>query len=545
MSTIRLAVIGASESGARDISHWVTSGEKIGDDFEKTYSINDVSMTVKPFPVWNEGTTPVSDGILIICKTTKDLPGVESIVSKYKRVPIKFILYEGAGGKTEYEEKWMAEGHSKETPEKFIEKLMDADYEVVHVVTAVINAFDKSESGAIDTSMIETVVKAMGSDISKSEAEQAGRQLDVTNIGKVSAEVFIDWWKSGRRGSADKMAATVKEIIKKEDLLTKFNEKLEPVRAVISSSGAVKDGSFAVYLNKTAKPKFCVEVKVMTKSKELETEFQTFSKGLELKPKEPFIALAVKAKNPKAVKEKLEGLVGDLITMMKAGHHEALEAMNFVDFKYITAGEKAVVCLVPSASGSSALVPILEFVNNFIDILRPDLLAKASLGFAIDLSQVATEYRPFYALLMDGVNFELSFKLQAGLIELMNKAKEIFTSEILPKIPPPFYGKLEPMTKMDAWFKAGNVHLDMDVDDDIRNAVDSLVPPPAAIPVRSLKQMIAPKIKEEMPKIPLAEKAYNLCKEEVISIELMIYLGVLAGMKLTLNLPGLPELLKL
>src|ERR1035437_2330514 len=100
----RLLVIGKSETAARDAAEWAVSGEKMGDTFEKKYEIagRTISLKATSVSVEKAGHGQVCDGVMIVSKAPTDLADMETLVNTYMKVPIKFILYDGAADQTEY-----------------------------------------------------------------------------------------------------------------------------------------------------------------------------------------------------------------------------------------------------------------------------------------------------------------------------------------------------------------------------------------------------------------------------------------------------------
>ena len=543
LTMFRLLVVGKTETIAKETAEWAVSGEKVGEDYEKKYDIAGRTMVIKAIPTWTDKAMPVCDGLVVICKSADDLPAMESIINNYMQVPIKFILYDGASDQIEYEVKWNAKGFDKKTPVEFVEKLIDANNVLVKLVASVFNAFDKDHSGFIDVSEIEAVAKELGSELPKMEVEQIVDELDTDKDGKVSMEEFVEWWKTGRKGKADKLGGFIKSWLQKNPIVQQVVDAASSIKEHAGEPIKMMEGSMAVYVNKGKALDLSVEIIGMTKGKALDSEFQAFSGAVELKPKEPFVGIGFGAKNPKAAREKFEELVNNGLAMAKAMIPQVETSMNFVEIKHGETSNKSVMCITASTAGSSNIAPIIEMLNNLGGVILPDQQLQVFLGFATDLSKLITEDKPFYELLMNGASFEVKSSVNPKMTEVLGQASETITSLLAPGMHPLIKERLESLNYMNNWLQSGKLELEFEVDEELKSMIKSQAPAPMTVPLKDLKAMIAPQAQEVIAGFPLAEDIHKLFKEEVSSIEIFVYLAGLAGLKLTVKLPGLSDLL--
>ena len=166
----RLIVVGKNKDIAREGASWVA--EQHNETFEKSYEISGLTMTIKASPVWIDmpGNRPIGDGLLLIAKTAEDLADMESTIEIYKRMPIKFVLYDGAPEQTEFEIQWSAKSLAKGEPRAFVEMLIGANNDLVKLIANIFKVFDKNNNGSIELAEIGAISKELGIELSGDEA---------------------------------------------------------------------------------------------------------------------------------------------------------------------------------------------------------------------------------------------------------------------------------------------------------------------------------------------------------------------------------------
>ncbi len=544
LTMFRLAVIGKTEDDARHTAEWAVSGEKSGESYVKKYESSGQPITLTAFPITAEKPAqPICDCVLIVCKNPAELSGMEGVVSRYMKVPIKFILYDGVPEGSEYEMKWDAKPIKKSDPMSFVNKLITANNDLVKLIANVFKNFDKDHSGYIEVAEIKSLSKELGTDISESEADDTIKALDVDKDGKISMTEFIEWWKTGRQGSTVKFGGLIDNWLKKNPIAQKAVEALTTLKEGPTVPEKMLDGCFAVHINRVKAPGVQVQLSVMTKGTTLNSEFQNYAGAAGLKPNEPFLGIGFGVKNPKEACGKLKDVAEAAIMMAQSFLPPAAEALTNVEFKYGETTNKVVACVVPSAKGSAMIAPFLGMAAPFGALILPGQLMQFTLAFATDLNKLISEDKAFYELLMEGITLEGKSTLNPLLSE---KIQQIVQSLPPTMFPPHVRLSMMPSLMVNQWFQSGKGELEFEIDEELKTMIKNEIGPhPASMPLKDLKAMFAPQAQEIISQIPIAEMAHTFFKDEVSSLEFFVYLTDLLAIKFTLNLPGLGNFISL
>ena len=547
----RLIVIGKSEAIAKELAEWAVEGEKIGESYEKKFELSGRTLSIKANPVWAEqkGAKPVGDGLLIACKEGSDLAMMEPVVEHYRKMPIKFIIYDGAADQTDYEVRWAAKGIPKKSASELAEKLITANNELVKLIATVFKSFDKDHSGYIELNEIQSLAKELGSDIPESEAVKIISELDTNHDGRISLEEFVEWWKTGQQGRTIKMSGLIEGWVKKNPLVQAAADAIAKITGAVESLKEevfkINESSFAVHAPRVTEPGLLLEFGVMTKGGDLDSEFKLYSSAIALNPKEPFLGIAIGARNPATIKGNLEEMVGMGIAMAGGINKEAAQALSFIEPKFGQTSNKAFLCIAPSAQGSPMVEMGMQGIAPFLGLVTPDQLLRLSLAFATDLQKLITEDRPFYELLMDGVTCEAKARGNDKLTEkLLAMLKDPMLADKLPK---KIKRGLRTFLESSQWFKCSKGELEFEFDKEFKDMIKNQIggENPAAMPLKDLKMMFMGQAQAMVNSNPLIENLHKVIKEEMTGLEIFVYLPEIGGLKLRIDLPGLDHFLSL
>jgi len=539
----RLILAGVLKEDVENCCHWLLEkGTKSG-EMQSLFDIHGRTMTIKVIPVAGKAIpfNTVADGIVFICKHGEDTKELEETHKMFADMPIKYILYDGTGPQHEYEAKWGVKGVNKSDPIAFADMLITANNDLVKTLADVFKSFDTDKSGFIDLKEIGAAAKELGVDMSEKEVQKMMKTLDTNKDGKISLEEFIEWWKTGRKGTKGKIGSVIEKLISKNPIFQKFLGGAKPA----GSDAELMTGSFGLHVNKVKEPGVLISLTFMTKGKALENEVAEFNKAIPLKHGLPFFGISFGVKNPENAHEMLQNVAGAAITMAQAVIPNAEMIFSNLDFKYGKSTGKTVLGVVPSEAGEMMIGQFLPMIGPISAALAPNQMLDSSLAFTTDLARLVNETKPFYELLMEGVALEVKSqfdpKCQDMVTELSKNIVHMFG------LPPSVIDQNIAVSGMfNKFVKSGNGELDFEIDEPLKEMIKTqLAATPVAAPLGSLKGMFAPQAKEMLGQIPIAEMAHMFFKDEVTSIEFFICMPEMVGIKFRMLLPGLGELISL
>jgi hypothetical protein len=525
------------------------NGEKGAQGFEKKYEIGGRSAVIQAYPCFSDmkGPKPVGTALILLNRNKGDLNSIEPLAQEYKKVPIKFVLYDGAEEDSDFENSWAAKGLIKSTPEKVVEDLIKENNEMVKLIANVFKGFDKDHSGFIELKEIGALAKEMGVVMSPEEAAQIMKEMDINKDGRISMEEFVEWWKSGRQGRTHSMNDVISEFVKQNELLSSAKDafaKFASAEEWKEEELKLTKSNFGIFINRPKSTGLLLEVALMTPGKQLSSEFQLFSSAVGLGPNEPFFGIALGCKNPKNAGETLKGIIDNVLMMATAMIPNGEQYASFVDHKIGEIGNKVVLTFSPSALAKPMVDGVMAMANIVKGILIPEQVIQFYLGFAADLKKVATESKPIYEILMEGALAEIKCQISRKLHErLLQFIKDPKIKESMPKGVRKVFGN---MLGAFQWLEGVKGELEFEMDQELKDMISQYgAATPFAIPVKDLKAMQGEMLKPMITQMPLADMAYNLFKDEVTSIEFFVYGANLTAIKLSLDLPGLGELINL
>ena len=542
---LRLIVVGKDEAIAKLDAEWTVSGEVSAEGFQKQYEIAGRSIVLKAFPCGldHKGGKPSGDALLFICRAPGELEMIEPVLQFYGKMPLKFVLYDGAPAQSTFEAQRGFTGSQKKAPADFAGQLIEGNNKFVGLVMKVFKDFDKDNSGFIDLGEITAVAKELGTEISPVEAAQIMQELDINKDKKISMEEFVEWWKTGRQGRAGKMTGLVTEWLKKHQIIRSLSDAAAKFAAQPHEEQKLGKSSFAIHVNRVKAAGLLFEVSFMSKGTNLDNEFQLFSGAVGLAPDQPFVGLALGVRNPKVARESLEGLINAVMAMAGAMVPQAEMFLSMAETKFGETSNKAVFCLAPSAASQPIVDSFKAQLAPLFALGQPNQLGQFYAAFATDLKKLITEDKPFYELLLDGLSIEMKSESSSRMGEAFSK---MLADQTIQAMGMPHLGGIGAFLQAQRWFAGSNGELEFEVDQELKDLIkETLGPNPASVPLKDLKAMVAPQIQEVIGGMPLLDQVHKLFKEQVTSIEWFFYIAGFCAIKISLDLPGLEDFLAL
>jgi hypothetical protein len=543
---LRLIVVGKTEVLAKQDAEWTVSGEVINGNYEKKYEIESRAVVIKAtaYSAEHPGPKPVGDALLIILRTPADVDALMPALKPFEKMPLKFVLYDGAPANLICEGQLGMKPAQKKSPADFAGMLIQENNKFVGMVMKVFKDFDKDGSGFLDLSEIAAVAKELGTELSEAELALIMQELDVNKDKKISMEEFVEWWKMGRQERTGKMGNLVTDWLKKHKVMESLSEAATKFAGLGAEEHKLQKSSFAFHVNRVKAAGILFEFSVMTKGTALNNEFQVFSGANALAPDQPFFGLALGAKNPKDARSTLEELVNAGLAMAGGMIPKAEMVIAMVNPKFGETNNKAVFTVEPSEGGKPMVAGMLEMVKPFLSLVVPDQSIRFFTAFATDLKKIITEDKPVWELLLDGISSEIKSETSPKLSELTSKAVAGMTSSF--GLPHHQLAPLAGLMQSGQWISGGNGEIEFEVDQELKDLIkETIGPNPFAAPLKDLKAMIAPQAQEVIGSVPLLDQLHKLFKEQVTSIEFFFYVAGIIGIKISLDLPGLGEFLAL
>ena len=401
-------------SDSKEAALWTVSGEVSGNNYGKKYEIAGRSALIRAFPLWVDYKVPVpiGDALLVVAKSSSDLSQIDPYISSYSKIRIKFILCDGIGDQAKFEAKWNAISIRKKVPIEFIEKLIEANNELVKVVAEIFKKFDKDNNGRIELSDIQAISKELGSELSEEEANSMMKILNIHGDKKICLEEFVSWWKTGCQGISFKMNSIINNMIRKDSIISNLMELTDLNK---NTSNQIINLNLKFQLGKIESPGFSIGVVAFTSGKELDSEIQKYTEPTGISSEDSFIGLSFGAKNSKQASSKLEDVLVTSILMGTSLSKMAEEISSNFEFKYGSTSDKAIACIIPTIKGATNLAPLIPIIERFAGNISSNQALGLKISLNNDLNTCVIEDKSFMDLLFDGISFDILAKLSPNL----------------------------------------------------------------------------------------------------------------------------------
>ena len=274
------------------------------------------------------------------------------------------------------------------------------------------------------------------------------------------------------------------------------------------------------------------------------SEAQVFIDGSGLPPDVPFLGIALGVKNPKEASEKLESLIDQGIMMAQMIDPRMEEFLSNVELKYGFTTDKAMLSAVPSEKLKELLASTSGIIDGISNIVLPNQSSTIKISLATDCAKFATEERPFYDILLDGVNVEISTRLNPDLNKYVGQLASAMGSQL--NIPSEIQKVLIPLSFISTIFKSFNGDLEFEVGQAVREALNEVITEEEfKIPLKVIKESEGPSIISGIASFPPLNETYNLFKKAVSSLTILLYSKKFVGIKINFTLRVLQSLLTL
>lgn len=538
----RVLVLAKTQEIAKEVASWAVSGEMLENTYGKKYESGDRSAVIRTYPLWvgMKGAAAVGDVVLVVAKSPEDLPPVKSLMGSYKRIPLKFILYDGVGNQADFEAEFKAVPIMKGAPLEFIDKLIDANNDLVKLIAGVFKNYDKNNNGFIELEELQALAKDLGTELTAEEAKKMIKMMDVNKDGKISLDELIAWWKSGFRGSSQRILSLMKKLAETNVYVQKAMNVLQHIKPPPPTEKSIV-AKFGTYLSTVQQLGISLDLTALSKGKELETELKMFSESVGMVKNDIFAGIYFGVKDPQSAAKSLEEIVNTAAMLGGSLSTKAAEALTDVDFKYGTFEDKAIVCVVPSVKGSTDIAPFMPFLEKLSSVMLPNQSITFKFGVATDLEKLSTDERSFIDLLFDGVLFEIVGTFNPYLKErIMEIVKAV---NVLQGMPPAFQNAMP-----QGFGGSSLLSLKGEIAFDPTPELKELFREPLgemmySTPVKTLKEGFAPQIKESLSSLPILETVHAFLKDQVNSINFLLYVCDTGAIRIRLNLPGLSTML--
>lgn len=541
----RVLVLGKTEEIAKEIASWAVSGETLENTYGKKYEIGDRSAVIRTFPIWagQKGAAAIGDVVLVVAKTPEDLAALKPVLTPYKKIPLKFVLYDGAANQPDFETEFKVLPLLKGSPMEFVERLISANNDLVKLIASVFKSFDKNNDNFIELEELQAMSKELGAELSPEEAKKAIKIMDINKDGKISLEEFISWWKTGFRGSSQRIFSLVKKVTKDNFFLQKAMAGLQFIKPAPETDKVIST-KFGIYVKKFEEAGLKFDATLLSNGKELDEEFKTFGAPFGFKKNEIFAAIGFGTANPEESAKKLEEIMNAGILLGSSLSAKAKEGFTDVDFKYGASGKYAIACAVPSVKGSSDLAPFMPFLEKLSGVMLPNQSISLRFCTAFDFEKLANEERSILDVSLDGVSFEILGQFNPYLKERITEiAKAINIVQAMPAAVQNVATQALGGTMLSSL--NGDIEFDPtpELIEMIRTASNAEDPKLTSTPCKTLKEEMKQGIEQGAETLPLFNDIYSFIKDGVDNITFMVYLCNLGGIRVVLDLKGLPKFL--
>eukprot|EP00826_Nyctotherus_ovalis_P056853 TRINITY_DN7755_c0_g1_i1.p1 TRINITY_DN7755_c0_g1~~TRINITY_DN7755_c0_g1_i1.p1 ORF type:complete len:541 (-),score=156.71 TRINITY_DN7755_c0_g1_i1:176-1798(-) len=536
----RVLVLARTQEIAKEAASWTVSGEMLENTYGKKYESGDRSVVIRAYPLWvgMKGAAAVGDVVLIVAKSPDDLPAVKPLLGSYKRIPLKFVLYDEAGNQADFEAEFKAAPIVKGVPLEFIEKVIDANNDLVKLIAGAFKNYDKNNNGFIELGELQALAKNLGTELTTEEAKKMIKTMDVNKDGKISLDELIAWWKSGFRGSSQQILSLMKKLAQTNIYVQRTMEILQHIKPPPPTEKSVV-AKFGIYLGTVQQLGISLELTALSKGKELETEFKAFAEGVGVVKSDIFAGIYFGVKNPQNAVKTLEEIVNTATMLGSSLSTSAAEILTDIDFKYGFFEDKAIVCTVPSVKGSTDIAPFMPFLEKLSSVILPNQSITLKFGVATDLEKLSIDENSFIDLLFNGVLFEIIGTFNPYLKErIMEICKAV---NVIQEIPPAFQNAMSQGFRASSLISMkGEIAFDStpELKELFRNS-EMKYP----TPVKALKEEFVPQMKESLSSLPILEVVHAFLKDEVNSINILVYVCDIGAIRIRLNLPGLSTML--
>ena len=533
----RVLVLGKTQEIAEEAASWAVSGEKLENTYGKKYEIGERSAVIRTFPLWfQQKVAPaIGDAVLIVAKTPEDLSPIKSLLEPYKRIPLKFVLYDAGANQEDFKMDFKAVPITKGTPKEFVEKLIEANNELIKLIAGVFKKFDKNNDGFIELKELQSLSKELGSELKPGEAKNMIKIMDVNKDGKISLEEFIGWWKAGCRGNSQRILSMLKKVAENNTFLQQAITSLESAKPAPETDKMI-NMKLGVYLSKIEKTGMLFDMTILSTGKELEEEFKTFSEGVGVSKNDLFAGLSFGVKNPAAATNILKEITNSSVMLGTSLSAKAADVLSDLEFKFGSVKDKAIACAVPSVKGSTDLVPFMPFIEKLSSIMLPNQSLSIKLCTATDLEKLSTEERSFVDLLFDGISFEILGQLNPFIKERI--AAILKPANIIQNMPPALQPGVQALNNTMLSSINGEIEFEPipELKDVLREPMGEMF---FSTPAKDLKKEYGPELKDNISELPIMKTVHQFFKDEVTCVNLLIYLCNLGAIRVRLDIPGL------
>jgi hypothetical protein len=538
-------VIGKTEDKARKICAWAVGGNVADPVYLKNLLIEGNKVVVNAEALWPgcKKANPKRDVVLIPCMEATDLTGIDDLVKYYMCVPVKFIVYDGAAPQPEREKEWSAACFPIESSEALMVKLQKAHDELVKLIKNVFDHFDHDKSGFIDLKELTEVAKELGVVLPAAEAEMLYKELDTNKDGKISFQEFTEWWRNGRLGKTYKLSEMVTRGIHKSQSLSiaaDILDKFGGLKELKEGEEKVVNSQLDIHINKvTTTGGIIVHGMLMSKGKALDAHIQEYKTVLPFDSTSTFMALSFGCKkDPKQVAATIKSLFWEygVIEDCKREHPNPKKLEE--QFKIFNCGA--------TANGKAVLgfeLPADDMVMRMImgtvgKAFPPGIEQNCDIfvKLATDFAKLVTEDRSAIDLILDGLSANLSLHICHS-----TASKMAMIASMSDKVPPQFGFLANIVQENGMYANTLNAEVELEADKELRAKALAMIPPghPATMPLKNLKQMIAPMAKDFMVKYPILVKVKDFLQNDIDSLEIFACSKGNLAAKVNIELPGL------
>jgi len=533
----RVLVLGKTQEIAEEAASWAVSGEKLENTYGKKYEIGERSAVIRTFPLWfKQKVAPaIGDAVLVVVKTPEDLSPIKSLMKHYQRIPLKFVLYDPEANQEDFKVHFKAVPITKGTATEFVEKLIEANNELIKLIATVFKNFDKDNDGFIELKELQAFSKELGSEFNPEEAKKMIKIMDVNKDGKISLEEFIGWWKAGCRGNSQKILCMLKKLGKKNPFLKKAITSLESVKPALETD-KLANVKLGVYLNKIEKTGMLFDITILGTGKELEEEFKIFSEGIGVSKNDLFAGFSFGVKNPAEAANTLKEIINTFVMIGTNLFAKAADVLSDLEFNFGSVKDKAIACAIPSVKGSTDLAPLMPFIEKLLTLMLPNQSLSMKFCTATDFEKLSIEDRSFVDLLFDGISFEILGQLNPFMKERIGS---IFKApNITGNIPAHLKTPLKNLCNLP--LSSFNGEVEFEPTPELKNLLkEPMGDMFFSTPAKDLKKEYGPELKNSISALPILETVHQFFRDEITNINLLIYLCNLGAIRMRLDIPGL------
>ena len=544
--SLKAVVLAPSKIQAEESAAWVVSGDVDEGIYKKRYEIQGRKMDVTCTPLYagmEEKKPTVVDSVLIFYDKEAEVEGLKPIIDFYMTVPIKVLI--SSSRVESLETSLKAKTLPKSDPMELVSHMIEAHNQMVKLIKAVFDAFDKDNSGFIDLVELRAVATELGADIPEGDVHLIMKELDTNKDGKISLEEFTAWWRGGRKGKSLSLRRMVQGTLKTNSKLQGLVEKLKKYGdlGVESKFGEeLLESHFNIHLNKVEKPGVMLTAKVMIGGEAVKEDVNLMSNMFGTNKDDFFACIGFKPKggaDPAKVKDKLFKLVTKSLIVVGSLVPGADMVSESVEID--TAHSMGKVWMHAKPKEEMTMMAEQGWA------MFPTALAQGPVGnsvefyvtFASDFDKLCQDEVPMYEHLFNGLSIEIKGSCKKQVSEMLTT----MVAQLGPMtqmLPPPVVPLL---TAFATTTLKGEIVFEADAEtrEAVKENVTSIFEM-ANISFPALKGMGMDPAMAAIDQLPIAKETYEFIKTYIEDIEIMAFApGVV--IKLYFLLPGLSTLI--